>query len=100
MVKQTANSKRNSNVDSPLEMRLWASIDEQEDEESTRRFDFEILKEAVYSSGDDWLIDEFNRRIIKSHRHAIEHMRSGRQSLTQRYDHSFASRLHCPRTPA
>ncbi|RCN35066.1 hypothetical protein ANCCAN_19097 [Ancylostoma caninum] len=45
MVKQTANSKRNSNVDSPFKMPLWA-----------------------------------------------KHMRSGRQSLTQRYVHSFARR--------
>ncbi|KIH50294.1 hypothetical protein ANCDUO_19628 [Ancylostoma duodenale] len=106
-------------IDEKLRRITWVGIDEQEDEDSTRRFDYEILKEAVYSSGDDRLIDEFNRGNIKSHRHPIgkprgpgtrgriikialpsqelrdillEHMRSGRQSLTQQYVHSFARR--------
>ncbi|EYC44280.1 hypothetical protein Y032_0466g1969 [Ancylostoma ceylanicum] len=42
----------NHTIDEKLRRITWIGIDEQEDEESTRRFDYEILKEAVYSSGE------------------------------------------------
>ncbi|KIH47120.1 hypothetical protein ANCDUO_22824 [Ancylostoma duodenale] len=88
------------------------------DEESTKQFDHEILREAVYSSEDSDLIhDEIGH--ITSHRHPagkpraagsrgriikiclpsqelrdslLTHMRSGRQSLTERFVHSYARR--------
>ncbi|EYB86591.1 hypothetical protein Y032_0276g1088 [Ancylostoma ceylanicum] len=47
----------------------WIGIDEQIDEESTRRFDHDIVKEAVYTSRDQELIREFEERRIVSHRH-------------------------------
>ncbi|EYC37984.1 hypothetical protein Y032_0752g2055 [Ancylostoma ceylanicum] len=97
----------------------WIGIDEQIDEESTRRFDHEIVKEAVHTSGDQELIREFEEGRIVSHRHPpgkprgpaargriikialssqdlrdrlLAHMKSSRQSLTQRFVHSFARR--------
>ncbi|KIH44666.1 hypothetical protein ANCDUO_25308 [Ancylostoma duodenale] len=97
----------------------WIGIDEQGDEAATRRFDQEIIKEAVYTSGDQELISEFNEGRISWHRHPagkprgkgvrrriikialtsqyfkdklLAHMRSGRQTLTRNFVHSFARR--------
>ncbi|KIH49621.1 hypothetical protein ANCDUO_20304 [Ancylostoma duodenale] len=116
LVKVRADGQR---IDEKLRRITWIGIDEQEDEDSTRRFDYEILKEAVYSSGDERLIQEFDNGHITSHRHPVgkprgpgargriikvvllnqelrdallDHMRVGRQSLTQRFVHSFARR--------
>ncbi|KHJ97733.1 hypothetical protein OESDEN_02283 [Oesophagostomum dentatum] len=79
MVKVRADSQR---IDEKLKMITWVGIDEQIDEEATRRFDREILKEAVYTSEDTDLINEFD----------AARMRTGRQSLTRKFAHSFARR--------
>lgn len=117
MVKVKADCRR---IDEKSMRIAWLGIDEQSNEESTRRFDREILKEAIETSGDDQLIREFEQGRITSHRHPagkprkpgergriikislpsqtlrdslLDHMRSGRQSLTQRFVHSFARRI-------
>lgn len=116
MVKVKADSQR---IDEKSMRIAWLGIDEQPNEELTRRFDREILKEVVQTSGDDQLIRELEQGRITSHRHPagkprkpgergriikiclpnqalrdslLDHMRSGRQSLTQRFVHSFARR--------
>ncbi|KIH64646.1 hypothetical protein ANCDUO_05039 [Ancylostoma duodenale] len=116
MIKVKADSKR---IDDKLERIMWVGIDEQPTEELTRRFDHEILREVVHTSGDDQLILEFEQGRITSHHHPVgrprgpgqrgriikislptqdlrdsllAHMCSGRQSLTQRFVHSYARR--------
>ncbi|VDP52188.1 unnamed protein product [Heligmosomoides polygyrus] len=110
IVKVKADSQR---IEEKSMRIAWVGIDEQANEESTRRFDREILKEVVHTSGDEQLIREFEQGRITSHRHPagkprriikislpsqalrdalLDHMRSGRQSLTQRFVHFFARR--------
>ncbi|KIH68738.1 hypothetical protein ANCDUO_00929 [Ancylostoma duodenale] len=113
MVKVRADS---SKIDEKLKTIAWVGIDEKVDERSTCRFDREIVKEAVYTSGCDDLIREFEEGRISIHRHPdgrprgrgrmikiplsnqalrdslLSHMKSGRQSLTQELMHSFARR--------
>ncbi|EYC20777.1 hypothetical protein Y032_0021g418 [Ancylostoma ceylanicum] len=116
MVKIRADSKK---IDEKLRTITWVGIDEQVDERSTCQFDREIVKEAVYTSGCEDLIREFEEGRIIIHRHPsgrprgpgkrgriikvtlgnqslrdslLSHLRSGRQSLTQRFVHSFARR--------
>ncbi|VDK52383.1 unnamed protein product [Cylicostephanus goldi] len=94
-------------------------IDEQGDENLTRRFDREIIKEFVYTSGEQQLVEEFEKgnvtvqryppgqpksprvrgRVIKVGLRSkelrdqlLQHMRAGRQSLTQKFIHSYARR--------
>ncbi|KAL6730260.1 hypothetical protein Aduo_001245 [Ancylostoma duodenale] len=47
----------------------WIVIDEQIDEASTRRFDHEMVKEAVHTSRDEELIHEFEEGRVVSHHH-------------------------------
>lgn len=116
IVKVKADSQR---IEEKSMRIAWVGIDEQANKESTRRFDREILKEVVHTSGDEQLIREFEQGCITSNRHPagkprgpgergriikislpsqalrdalFDHMRSGRQSLTQRCVHSFARR--------
>ncbi|KIH51163.1 hypothetical protein ANCDUO_18753, partial [Ancylostoma duodenale] len=97
----------------------WVGIDEKCDEESTRRFDQETIREAVHTSGNEDLIRELEAGRITSHRHPagkprgssgrgriikirlanqelrdalLSHVRTGRQSLTEQFVHSFARR--------
>ncbi|WKX95687.1 hypothetical protein Q1695_012275 [Nippostrongylus brasiliensis] len=97
----------------------WIGIEEKGSEEATKRFDREILKEVVHTSGDAELIANFDRGLITAQRHPhgkprapgeqgrlmkiflpnqelrdslLAHMKTGRQSLTQRFTHSFARR--------
>ncbi|KHJ90408.1 hypothetical protein OESDEN_09750, partial [Oesophagostomum dentatum] len=97
----------------------WVGIGEQATETSTRRFDHEIIKEAVYTSGDQELIQELEEghithqrfppgkprkpgqrgRIIKVtllsqalRDRLLTHMRSSKQSLTKPFTHSYARR--------
>ncbi|EYB82078.1 hypothetical protein Y032_0367g32 [Ancylostoma ceylanicum] len=97
----------------------WVGIDEKNDEESTRRFDQEIIREVVLTSGNEDLISELDAGRITSHRHPIgkprgpsgrgriikirlanqqlrdallSHMKAGRQSLTEQFVDSFARR--------
>ncbi|WKX94454.1 hypothetical protein Q1695_011601 [Nippostrongylus brasiliensis] len=65
LVKVKTDSKQ---IDEKATRIAWIGIDEQENEELTRRFDREILK-AVQSSGDEELIREFDNGRIVSHRH-------------------------------
>ncbi|VDL67127.1 unnamed protein product [Nippostrongylus brasiliensis] len=115
-VKFKADSKE---IDEKARRIAWIGIGEQESEELTRRFDREILKEAVQTSGNDELIREFEKGRITSYRHPagkprgtgargriikislpnqelrnalLSHMRAGRQSLTRQFVHSFARR--------
>lgn len=116
MVKIKNDSQK---IEEKSRMIAWIGIDELASEEETRRFDHEILREAIYTSGDDELKSEFDRGQITSRRYPVgkprkpgargriikitlpnqalrdsllAHMRSGRQSLTQKYVHSFARR--------
>ncbi|KIH67430.1 hypothetical protein ANCDUO_02237 [Ancylostoma duodenale] len=116
MIKVKADSQR---IDEKLERITWVGIDKQSTEESTRRFDHEILREVIHTSGDDELVREFEQGRITSHRHPVgkprgpgqrgriikislpnqslrdsllAHMRSGRQTLTQQFVHSYARR--------
>ncbi|EYB92878.1 hypothetical protein Y032_0189g1208 [Ancylostoma ceylanicum] len=120
LVKVRADSQR---IDEKLRMITWVGIDEQVNEDATRRFDREILKEVVYTSGDNDLIREFDEGKISSYRYPsgkprgpgvrgriikislssqalrdslLAHMRSGRQSLTKQFVHSFARRDYTP----
>lgn len=95
----------------------WVGIGEQNSESATCAFDREAIKEVVETSGDEVLLSEFNSGRITFHRHPkfrkqadsqrpriikislgsqelrdrmLEHMRSGRQSLTKDYVHSYA----------
>ncbi|EYC03568.1 hypothetical protein Y032_0093g2666 [Ancylostoma ceylanicum] len=116
MVKIRADS---SKIDEKLRTITWVGIDEKVDERSTCRFDREIVKEAVYTSGCEDLIREYEEGRITIRRHPsgsprgpgkrgriikitlanqsfrdslLSHLRSGRQSLTQQFVHSFARR--------
>lgn len=116
MVKLNADRQK---IDDKQRMITWVGIDEQSNEEATRRFDREILKEEVLTSGNEELIREFEAGHISAHRHPpgkprnnggrgriikislpnqslrdslLAHMRCGRKSLTQRFVHSFARR--------
>ncbi|VDL85522.1 unnamed protein product [Nippostrongylus brasiliensis] len=116
MVKVRTDSEK---IDEKQRMITWLGIDEMSNEELTRRFDKEILKEAVVTSGNEELIREFECGRITSHRHPpgkprqagtrgriikislpnkelrdslLAHMRTGRQGLTSRFVHSFARR--------
>ncbi|KIH68333.1 hypothetical protein ANCDUO_01331 [Ancylostoma duodenale] len=55
-------------IDEKLGMITWIGIDEQIDEDATRRFDHEILKEVVYTSGDNDLRGEFDEGRVTSYR--------------------------------
>ncbi|KAK6044741.1 hypothetical protein COOONC_17754 [Cooperia oncophora] len=83
-----------SKIDDKLRRITWVGIGEQDDELATRKFDMEALKEAVHSSGDEELIKEFSKGTItaRSKDRLLRHMRSGRQSLTRRFVHSYARR--------
>ncbi|KIH64710.1 hypothetical protein ANCDUO_04979 [Ancylostoma duodenale] len=97
----------------------WVGIGEQRDEATTRKFDQEIVKEVIYTSGDEELVPEFEQGRVSWQRHPpgkprgvgergriikislpsqhlrdklLAHMRTGRQSLTQNFIHSFARR--------
>ncbi|EYB87300.1 hypothetical protein Y032_0265g648 [Ancylostoma ceylanicum] len=97
----------------------WVGVGEQRDEATTRRFDQEIVKEVINTSGDEELIREFEEGRISWQRHPpgkprgpgergriikislasqhlrdklLAHMRTGRQSLTQHFIHSSARR--------
>ncbi|EYC14731.1 hypothetical protein Y032_0039g125 [Ancylostoma ceylanicum] len=116
MIKVEADRQR---IDDKQKRITWVGIDEQSDEQSIRRFDREILREVIHTSEDDQLIREFEQGQITSHRHSVgkprrpgergriikislptqalrdsllAHMRSGRQSLTQQFVHSYARR--------
>ncbi|KIH47879.1 hypothetical protein ANCDUO_22056 [Ancylostoma duodenale] len=95
----------------------WVGIGEREDDASTRAFDREAVREVVETSGDQELLKELNSGKIDFHRHPavrsrlpnarpriikitlrnqelrdrlLQHMRTGRQSLTRQYVHSYA----------
>ncbi|KAK6049635.1 hypothetical protein COOONC_12860, partial [Cooperia oncophora] len=97
----------------------WVGIDEKATEEATRAYDREAIKEVVETSGDKCLLEEFNHGRIEFCRHPrtrvpgrlqssrpriikvslrnqelrdrlLQHMRSGRQSLTKDFVHSYA----------
>lgn len=114
MVKVKSDEKK---IGDKLKRIAWIGIGEQHNEESTRKFDSEALKEVVETSGDEELISEFTKGNIRAHRHPpgqprgtqgrgrlikidlpsqelkerlLRHMRSGRQSLTKEYVHSYA----------
>ncbi|WKY08770.1 hypothetical protein Q1695_007914 [Nippostrongylus brasiliensis] len=116
MVKIRSDSEK---IDEKAKRIAWVGIDEKADERRTRLFDREILKEAIYTSGDEELIRCFDEGSITSRRfptvrskspHArgrlikialptkalrdrlLEHMRTGRQNLTKQFVHSFARR--------
>ncbi|EYC19211.1 hypothetical protein Y032_0025g1238 [Ancylostoma ceylanicum] len=116
IVKVKADSER---IDDKLKRIAWIGIDEKSDVQSTHRFDHEILREVIHTSGDDELIRELEQGQITSHRHPmgkprgpgqrgriikiclpiqalrdslLAHTRSGRQSLTQQFVHSYARR--------
>ncbi|WKY03835.1 hypothetical protein Q1695_005077 [Nippostrongylus brasiliensis] len=101
----------------------WIGIEEKDTESLTAIFDREILKEAIYSSGNGDLISAFENGLVSSRRHPpgkprapcergrpikihlpsqdlrdalLTHMRSGRQPLAQRFVHSFARRDYTP----
>ncbi|KIH42685.1 hypothetical protein ANCDUO_27326, partial [Ancylostoma duodenale] len=66
MVKISADS---SKIDEKLRTITWVGIDEKVDERSSCRFDREIVKEAVYTSGCEDLIREFEEGRITIRRH-------------------------------
>ncbi|VDO81592.1 unnamed protein product [Haemonchus placei] len=116
LVKVKADSDK---IEGKLRRITWVGIGEQADEHSTKKFDQEALREVILSSGDDELIEEFSKGRITAHRHPpvkprnqggrdriikielpssamkdrlLRHMKSGRQSLTRRFVHSYARR--------
>ncbi|KHJ80840.1 hypothetical protein OESDEN_19480 [Oesophagostomum dentatum] len=116
MVKFRADSTK---IDEKLRTIAWVGIDEKVDEVSTRLFDREIVKEAVYTSGCDDLKREFDEGRISIRRHPsgrphgpgrrgriikitlsnqslrdalLMHMKNGRQSLTKDFVHSYPRR--------
>ncbi|KHJ85193.1 DASH complex subunit Dad3 [Oesophagostomum dentatum] len=66
MVKFKADSDK---IDEKLRTIAWVGIDEKADEVNTRRFDREIVKEAVYTSGCEDLKREFDENRIGISRH-------------------------------
>ncbi|KIH62574.1 hypothetical protein ANCDUO_07142 [Ancylostoma duodenale] len=95
----------------------WVGIGEQINDAATHAFDKEALKEIIETSADDELIRELSAGQIDIHRHPkirssakstrpriikiylrnqdlrdrlLRHMRSGRQSLTKQFVHSYA----------
>ncbi|KIH59300.1 hypothetical protein ANCDUO_10472 [Ancylostoma duodenale] len=95
----------------------WIGIGEQADENATRLFDNEALREVIETSGDDDLLRELNCGRVELRRHPrikssannsrpriikiklqtqelrdrlLRYMKSGRQSMTQRFIHSYA----------
>ncbi|KAL6742462.1 hypothetical protein Aduo_015610 [Ancylostoma duodenale] len=66
MTKQPKNSKGTIagmpllRTDDKLKRIAWVGIDEESDDQSTRRFDLEILREVIYTSGVE-LIREFEQ---------------------------------------
>ncbi|KAK6012446.1 hypothetical protein OSTOST_22408, partial [Ostertagia ostertagi] len=116
IVRVKADEKK---IDDKLRRIAWIGLNEQKDDVATRRFDKEALKEVIETSGDKELMDEFEKGNITAHRHPagqprgisgrgriikinlpsqdlkdrlLRHMRSGRQSLTKQFVHSYARR--------
>ncbi|EYB87460.1 hypothetical protein Y032_0262g569 [Ancylostoma ceylanicum] len=116
MVKVRADS---SKIDEKMGTITWVGIDEKANEDDTRRSDQEIIREVVLTSGNEDLIRELDAGRIIFHRHPVgkprgpsgrgriikirlakeelrdallSHMKSGRQSLTEQFVHSFARR--------
>lgn len=93
----------------------WVGIVEQASEQATYAFDKDAIKEVIEISGDEQLLDEFNNGKISFHRYPkirkanssrsriiniylgcqklrdkmLEHMRTGRKSLTKEVVHSY-----------
>lgn len=109
----------NQKLEEKARMIAWIGIGEQANEEATNRFDQEILKEVIHTSGDDDLRREFEQGQITLRRYPVgkprspgdrgriikislpnqtlrdsllAHVRNGRQSLTKKFVHSFARR--------
>ncbi|EYC23516.1 hypothetical protein Y032_0015g2694 [Ancylostoma ceylanicum] len=110
-------------IEEKLRRITWVGVGEQKDEVSTKKFDYQALKEVVETSGDSELIREFSEGHITAHRfprdqprganargriikielpnqtlkdRLLHHMKQGRQSLTKEFVHSYARRDYNP----
>ncbi|EYC36973.1 hypothetical protein Y032_0839g2620 [Ancylostoma ceylanicum] len=102
-------------IEEKLRRITWVEVGEQKDEVSTKKFDYQALKEVVKTSGDSELVREFSEGRITAHRfprdqprganargriikielpsqtlkdRLLHHMKQGRQSLTKEFIHS------------
>ncbi|KAK6053184.1 hypothetical protein COOONC_09312 [Cooperia oncophora] len=63
-------------IDDKLKRITWIGIGEQGDETATRRFDMEALREVIFSSGDEQLIEELSKGGITARRYPPERIKS------------------------